>query len=126
MFVVGKPRFFLRLEGAVLFLASLILFRTTHQHWWWVPALLLVPDIFMAGYARSTKIGALIYNIGHTYLLPALVSLYGVHSHRPLLLGIGLIWIAHIGMDRFAGYGLKYDDDFKHTHLGNLAKNPKE
>ncbi len=125
MFVVGKPRFFLRLEGVVLFLASLILFRTTHQHWWWVPVLLLVPDIFMAGYSRSTKIGALIYNIGHTYLLPVTVSLYGLHSHRPLLLGTGLIWLAHIGMDRFAGYGLKYDDDFKHTHLGSLAKNPK-
>ena len=122
MFVVGKPRFFLRLEGVVLFLVSLILFGTTHQHWWWVPVLLLVPDIFMAGYARSTKIGALIYNIGHTYLLPALLSVYGLHGHRPLLLGIGLIWIAHIGMDRFAGYGLKYDDDFKHTHLGNLSK----
>ena len=122
MYVVGKPRVFLRLEGVVLFIASLVLFNSTHQHWWWVPVLLLVPDIFMAGYVRSTQLGALIYNIGHAYLLPTSMALYGWHSHRPLVLAIGLIWLAHIGMDRFAGYGLKYDDNFKHTHLGSLLK----
>ena len=123
MFVVGKPRFFLRIEGVVLFIASLLLFKATHQHWWWFPVLLLAPDLFMAGYARSTQLGAFAYNIGHTYLLPVMVCLYGLRSHHPLVLAIGLIWLAHIGMDRFAGYGLKYDDDFKHTHLGSLVKN---
>lgn len=122
MYVVGRPRFFLRLEGVVLFVSSLLIFNSTHQHWWWVPVLLLLPDLFMVGYARSTQLGALIYNIGHTYLLPALMALYGWHNHRSLVLAIGLIWLAHIGMDRFAGYGLKYNDNFKHTHLGSLSK----
>lgn len=120
MYVVGRPRLFLRYEGAVLFSSSLFLFKSTHQNWWWVPALLFVPDIFMVGYAKSSKLGALTYNIGHTYLIPASLALYGLHSHRPLVIGIGLIWLAHIGMDRVLGYGLKYDDDFKHTHLGDL------
>lgn len=123
MYVTGKPKVFLRLDGVVLFVASLLLFRSTHQHWWWVPALLFVPDIFMAGYARSTKLGALIYNIGHSYLLPAVTAFIGWHYERPLILAVGLIWLAHVGMDRFAGYGLKYDDNFKETHLGNLFKN---
>lgn len=122
MYVVGKPKIFLHIEGAVLVIAALFLFSSTHQHWWWVPVLLFAPDIFMAGYARSTKFGALTYNIGHTYLLPAFVALYGVHSHRPLILAIGLIWLAHIGMDRLLGYGLKYDDNFKNTHLGSLMR----
>lgn len=122
MYVVGRPRLFLRVEGAVLFGASLFLFNSTHQHWWWVPALLFVPDIFMVGYARSTKLGALMYNIGHTYLLPACLTLYGLHNHRPFVIGVGLIWLAHLGMDRVLGYGLKYDDDFKHTHLGDLQR----
>ena len=120
MYVVGRPRFFLKLEGVVLLGASLFLFGYTHQYWWWVPALLFVPDIFMVGYAQSKKLGALIYNIGHTHLLPAIIALYGLHGHRPLALAVGLIWLAHIGMDRLLGYGLKYDDDFKHTHLGDL------
>ena len=122
MYVVGRPRRFLQVEGVVLFGATLFLFNSTHQHWWWVPVLLFLPDLFMAGYARSTKLGALIYNIGHTYLLPTILALYGLHSHRPFIVGIGLIWLAHIGMDRVLGYGLKYDDNFKHTHLGSLEK----
>lgn len=121
MYVVGKPRLFLQLEGVVLFVASLSLFAATHQPWWWIPALLFAPDFFMVGYARSTKLGAFTYNIGHTYLLPIMVALYGVHAHRPLVLGVGLIWLAHIGMDRLLGYGLKYDDNFKHTHLGIIG-----
>ena len=121
--VTGRPRFFLRLDGLVLFISSLVLFGRTNQHWWWVPLLLFVPDIFMAGYARSTKVGALIYNLGHTYLLPVLTAFYGWFSNHFLVLAIGLIWLAHVGMDRFAGYGLKYDDTFKHTHLGTLLKN---
>lgn len=122
MYVVGKPRFFLQLEGIVVLIASLTLFASTDQPWWWIPALLFVPDLFMAGYARSTKLGAMTYNIGHTYLLPVMVALLGFHAHRPLILGVGLIWLAHIGMDRLLGYGLKYDDNFKHTHLGSLVK----
>lgn len=122
MYVVGRPRRFLQVEGAVLFGAMLFLFNSTHQNWWLVLVLLFLPDLFMAGYAGSSKLGALLYNIGHTYLLPTMLVLYGVHNHRPFILGIGLIWLAHIGMDRVLGYGLKYDDNFKHTHLGNLSK----
>jgi hypothetical protein len=30
---------------------------------------------------------------------------------------IGLIWLAHIGIDRAPGYGLKYPSAFTDTHL---------
>jgi hypothetical protein len=100
-YVTGRPRVFLRLDGAVLF----------------------VPHLFMAGHARSTKVGALIYNLGHTYTLPAVTAFAGWYTNHFLVLAIGLIWLAHVGMDRFAGYGFKYDDDFKHAHLGSLYKN---
>ena len=30
----------------------------------------------------------------------------------------GIILFTHSNMDRILGYGLKYPDDFKHTHLG--------
>lgn len=120
--VVGRPKLFLQVDGLVLFITALLLFSKTGQRWWLVPLLLFVPDIFMAGYAKSTKVGALIYNLGHTYLLPTITALYGWYQNHYLVLAIGLIWLAHVGMDRFAGYGLKYDDNFKHTHLGSLFK----
>lgn len=113
---------FLRVDGFVLFIAALLLFSKIGQRWWLVPVLLFVPDIFMAGYAKSTKLGALIYNVGHSYLLPTITAIFGWYQNHYFLLAIGLIWLAHVGMDRFLGYGLKYDDNFKHTHLGNLFK----
>ena len=38
----------------------------------------------------------------------------------PSVLPVCLIWLAHIGFDRLLGYGLKYPDAFKDTHLGRL------
>jgi hypothetical protein len=32
-------------------------------------------------------------------------------------LQVSLIWLAHIGLDRAVGYGLKYPTAFKETHL---------
>lgn len=33
----------------------------------------------------------------------------------------GVILFAHASMDRIFGYGLKYADDFKHTHLQEIG-----
>ena len=121
-YVSGKPRLWLRLDGGVVFVASIFLFAVTHQPWWIYPVLLFVPDIFMMGYFRDTSVGAFCYNVGHSYFLPSLVVLFGWEWHHILPIAVGVIWIGHIGMDRLLGYGLKYDDSFKNTHLGNLAK----
>jgi hypothetical protein len=45
----------------------------------------------------------------------------------PLTLSIAMIWMAHIGLDRALGYGLKYFAGFTYTHLGRIglaAKTP--
>ena len=34
-------------------------------------------------------------------------------------MALALIWLAHIGLDRLLGMGLKYSDRFTHTHLGD-------
>lgn len=120
--VTGKPLGWLRLDGFVLLAAVLILFAATHQPWWLVPAVILLPDLFMLGYLRGTRVGAAVYNLGHAYLLPAAMSLAGAVGHHPLTLALGLLWLGHIGMDRLARYGLKYDASFQHTHLGGPAR----
>jgi hypothetical protein len=40
----------------------------------------------------------------------------------PLLLSVAFIWLAHIGIDRALGYGLKYSTGFAFTHLGRIGK----
>lgn len=41
---------------------------------------------------------------------------------KSLPVALGLVWLAHIGLDRLLGYGLKYRDHFQHTHLGRLGR----
>lgn len=123
--VIGAPKALLRFEGATLFAASIALFAVQGLQWWVYPALLLVPDIFMLGYLRNTKLGSIIYNLGHSYPIAALVTVLGFVLASPLTIGIGAIWFGHIGWDRMFGYGLKYGTSFKHTHLGDLEK-PKK
>ena len=119
--VTGKPLLWLRAEGLTLLATALLLYSATHQPWWLVPAVILLPDLFMVGYIGGSRIGAAVYNAGHSYPLPAVMSLAGLAGHHPLVLALGLLWLAHIGMDRLAGFGLKYDSGFQHTHLSNRA-----
>ena len=46
----------------------------------------------------------------------------GWWQHRQLVLALGLVWLAHIGLDRLQSYGLKYGNSFQHTHLGILGR----
>jgi hypothetical protein len=121
--VSGAPRRWLRLEAGVLLVGALFAYATTRQHWWLVPVLILLPDLAMTGYLRSNQVGASIYNLAHSTPAPALIVGLGWWQHRPLILGLGLVWLAHIALDRLMGYGLKYDDHFQHTHLGRLGGN---
>lgn len=72
----------------------------------------------MVGYLWGPRVGALLYNAGHTYVAPFLLGGYAVFNSFPLLLSLALIWGAHVGMDRMFGFGLKYPSGFHDTHLG--------
>ena len=120
--VVGLPLRFLRAEGLVLLAGALAAYSTgLDEPWWLVPLLLFVPDVVMAGYARSSRVGALLYNLAHSYPLPAVLGAAAWAADAPLWQGVSLIWFAHIGLDRALGYGLKYETDFKDTHLGRIG-----
>ena len=120
--VVGAPRRWLRVEGATLLIGSLVGYSTTGQPWWLVPLTVLVPDLLMVGYFGGTRIGARVYNLAHSTSLPAAMVGIGWWQSQPLVVALALIWLAHIGVDRLVGYGLKYDDHFQHTHLGRLGR----
>ncbi|MBL3654507.1 DUF4260 domain-containing protein [Fulvivirga sediminis] len=112
----------LKLEEAAVFGLCMVLFAQLDIAWWWFPLLLFVPDIGMLGYAVNTKIGAITYNICHHRLVAVLMAIvsFSIGSQTGLL--IAIIIFAHISFDRMLGYGLKYTDSFKHTHLGTMGK----
>ena len=92
------------------------------RSWWLFALLLLVPDVGVLGYLAGSEIGAMTYNAVHTYICPAATVFVGTVIGSPIVLSVGFIWFAHIGMDRAVGYGLKYGDSFGHTHLGMVGK----
>lgn len=126
MYVTGFPRFLLRLEGLVVLLLSLHLYNELGEGWLLFVLLFFAPDISMLGYLAGPGSGAVIYNLGHTYLFPAGLALLGYMLGQPFLYSLALIWSAHIGFDRLIGYGLKYNASFQKTHLGRIGRKPQE
>jgi hypothetical protein len=57
------------------------------------------------------------YDAAHTYVWPIVLVATGIMSNASIPIELGLIWFTHIGVDRAAGYGLKYPTGFKDTHL---------
>ena len=73
----------------------------------------------MIGYLRDARLGAWLYNLVHTEVLPLAVAVLGI-LYRPRLVAFSLIWLAHIGFDRMLGFGLKYPTGFNETHLAKV------
>jgi hypothetical protein len=115
--VAGAPKIILQLEAAGVLAATVMAYAWNGGGWLMFVLLFLVPDISMLGYLGGRRLGAGIYNLAHTYALPAALAAYGLYQSQPLVLDIALIWIAHIGFDRLLGFGLKYQTAFRHTHL---------
>ena len=107
----------LKLEGAAAMIASGVAFQALDGSWLWFAVFFLVPDLFMLGYLKDLRVGALVYNLAHTYIGPSLLLGAWLISPQVEFLRIATVWTAHIGLDRMLGYGLKYPTAFKDTRL---------
>jgi hypothetical protein len=120
MIKLSLPGLLLRIEGTVVFLAALLLYSNLQFAWLTLILLFLTPDLSMLAYLVNPRLGSQAYNLVHTYVLPISVTILALLFNWTLGIQIALIWMAHIGLDRLFGYGLKYPDAFKHTHLGQV------
>jgi hypothetical protein len=120
--VTGGVRILLRLEGLTLFVGMVLLYAAWGGSWWVFALLFLVPDLSFIAYLADAKTGAIAYNAAHSYMLPVALMTIGFALPEPLTLSIAVIWLAHIGIDRALGYGLKYRAGFGFTHLGRIGR----
>ena len=118
----GGLRILLRLEGLTLFAGMTLLYSVWDGSWLVYAILFLAPDLSFAAYLAGPKPGAIIYNAAHSYMAPVSLMVAGFALSSPLTLSIAMIWMAHIGIDRALGYGLKYQAGFGFTHLGRIGK----
>ena len=98
-------------------------FLPFHFSWWLWIILFLLPDISFFGYCINKKAGAIVYNIFHHKGIAIAIAATGFLTSNDVLMFIGTLLFTHSSFDRLLGYGLKYADDFKHTHLGFISKN---
>ena len=110
----------IRLENACVFIAVVSVYFIFDFSLWIFLLFLLVPDISMVGYAVNKDIGSKVYNLGHTYVLPIIVTLLYLVTNEETILQISLIWLAHISMDRTMGFGLKYSSDTDKTIIQKI------
>lgn len=118
----GGVKRLLQLEGLALFVATVGLYAKLGASWKLFAILILVPDLSMAFYVAGPRLGSIAYNAAHTTLGPIATLAAGYLLGMPLILQIGLIWAAHVGIDRALGYGLKYASSFGDTHLGRIGR----
>ncbi len=119
-------KIWLRLEALAIALALLGLYVVSASSWWLFAVLILVPDVTMIGYLAGPKLGALSYNLGHSYALPVGLAVAGALLAIQVLISVALIWAIHIAFDRFLGYGLKGSSGFEQTHLGQIGRRRHE
>ncbi len=112
----------LRAEGAATLAAGFAGFLFLGLPWWAFLLLLIVPDISMAGYLRGPRLGAILYNVAHDLATGVVVAGVGLAIGSVLVAAAGAILVAHSGMDRMMGYGLKFPSSFKDTHLGRIGR----
>jgi hypothetical protein len=120
--VTGGVRTLLRLEGLTLFAGMTLLYAVWGGSWWIYVIVFLLPDLSFAAYLADPKTGAVVYNAAHSYMAPVTLMTVGFGLASPLWLSIAMIWMAHIGIDRALGYGLKYSAGFGFTHMGRIGQ----
>ena len=119
----------LKLEELAQFLFCLGWLVVAQLPWWCYVLLLVGPDISMLGYLVNTRVGAFAYNLFHHKGMALLILTAAAYSDLSTVfhvrtqaelgsLVVGVILYGHASMDRIFGYGLKFGDNFHHTHLG--------
>lgn len=111
-----------RAESAALFVAGLILYVRLGGEPIWLLPLLLVPDVSMVGYLAGPRAGAVTYNLVHNLVVALVALAIGWYVGVGPLALAGAVLVAHVGMDRALGSGLKLPTDFRDTHLGCIGR----
>ena len=112
----------LRAESLALFLAGVLLYLQLNGHGLLLLPLLLAPDLSMVGYLAGPRAGAITYNGAHNLVVALLLLGVGWFAAIAPLALAGAVLVAHVGMDRTLGYGLKLPSDFRDTHLGRIGR----
>ncbi len=100
--------------------AAIVAVVTQHAAWWPPVVFAIAPDIaLLAGMSSGLERGRLhpravpLYNAVHRFWAPAVLLVVALALRQPAWAAAGLAWIAHIGVDRSLGFGLRTPEGFQ-------------
>lgn len=90
--------------------------------WWQLVVFAIAPDIsLLIGASSGLERGQLhpravpVYNAVHRLAVPVALAIVAGLLQQPAWVAAGLAWIAHIGIDRSLGFGLRNSEGFQRT-----------
>ena len=113
-------RKWIQFEYVVSFVMLFVVYLYLEFPVWLFFLLLLLPDLSILGYLVNGTIGTTLYNFVHHLSLPTIIIILIILLDSMSYLAFPIIWIAHILLDGALGYGLKYKESFKETHLQKI------
>jgi len=112
----------IKLEELAMLAISIAALYSWNVDWWYYLLMALAPDISLLAYVGGNKAGAFCYNLFHHKGIAIILFAAGLFFDNDILVFIGIVLFGHSSMDRVFGYGLKYEEGFKFTHLGTIGK----
>ena len=121
--IFARPVVLLQAEALCSLVASCIAYHLLYPHHWVLFGyLFLIPDFSLVLFLRGPSgVASTVYNMAHSYVLPALLGGIALYATSFLFGALALIWVCHVSMDRMLGYGLKYPTSFRFTHIQSAA-----
>jgi hypothetical protein len=116
----------LRSEALAALAAGIVIWMANDGSMLWLVPVLLLPDLSAIGYLVNARVGAVTYNIVHNWTIAGVALLLGWWLHSRFLVLTGAVLLAHVGLDRVLGYGLKLPSGFQDTHLGRIGRGQKQ
>lgn len=112
------PKLILHFESLIFLISALVFYQLIGANWSMFFLLFFLPDISALAYiTKNKRIGAIIYNMFHNYLLVMILVFFSLYIGDEIWMSYAIILFAHINFDRLIGYGLRYTDVFRVTHM---------
>lgn len=118
----GAIGLILRAEQVAIFAAGLAIWISRDGSLLLIVPALLAPDLSAIGYLSGPRLGAITYNAAHNLVVALSAMGLGWWAGIEGLVLAGAVLLAHVGMDRSLGFGLKRATSFNDTHLGWIGK----
>jgi hypothetical protein len=114
----------LRAEHVAVAVTGVVVYLASGGAYLLIFPALLAPDLSIAGYLAGPRVGSVVYNAVHNVVLALGAIGLGWWTNATWLVLAGAVLLAHVGMDRALGYGLKLPTSFQDTHLGRIGRKP--